>query len=146
MNAGKPPPFVFFLDMKNIAIKENHLYKKTYDGGKKSAGSYCVIYCLKDKKAYLLKKQHPEKKTVNRIGLTVGKKIGGAVQRNRVKRVLRAAFAECERELELKKGYLIVIAARGAALEARSTEIAAEMKRQLARVGLCAENTQGEES
>ena len=140
MNAGYPS-FVFFSDMKNIAIKENHLYKKTYDGGSKAGGRYAVVYCLKDKKAYLLKKQHPDKVFVNRIGLTVSKKLGGAVQRNRVKRIIRAAFAECERELDIKKGYLIVIAAREAAVQAKSGEVACEMKKQLIRLGLAAEKT-----
>ena len=121
--------------MKNIAIKENHLFKKTYDGAK-AAGKYTVMYCLKDKKAYLLKKQHPDKRYVNRIGLTVSKKLGGAVQRNRVKRIIRAALAECERELDVKKGYLIVIAARDSSLTATSTELASEMKKQLKRLDL----------
>ena len=140
MNAGKPPSFVFFLDMKNIAIKENHLYKKTYDGGKKSAGSYCVIYCLKDKKAYLLKKQHPEKKTVNRIGLTVGKKIGGAVQRNRAKRIIRAGLRMLRETETLKTGKLIVISARPTIVGKSSKDIKAELLRAMNKLGML-ENT-----
>ena len=120
--------------MKNIAITENHLYKKAYVGGLKAAGRYTVIYVLKDKKAYLLKKQNPLKEYVNRIGLTVSKKIGGAVQRNRAKRVIRAALAECEKSFGLKKGYLIVIAAREEAVNATSGEIFCEMTKQFQRL------------
>ena len=36
--------------MKNIAIRENHLYKKTYLSGAKAGGRYTSIYVLKDKK------------------------------------------------------------------------------------------------
>ena len=74
--------------MKNIASTENHLYKKAYAGGKKAGGKLTVVYVLKDKKAYVLKKANPQKEYINRIGITVSKKIGGAVQRNRAKRVV----------------------------------------------------------
>ncbi|MBR2474135.1 MAG: ribonuclease P protein component [Clostridia bacterium] len=128
--------------MKNIAIRENHLYKKTYVGGAKAAGKYTVIYVLKDKKAYLLKKQNPQKEYVNRIGLAVSKKIGGAVQRNRVKRVIRAALSEYEKQFGLKKGYLVVIAAREAATEVMSNEVFEEMVKQFRRLNM----TQSEKS
>ena len=122
--------------MKNIAIRENHLYKKTYQSGVKAAGKHTVIYVLKDKKAYLLKKQNPQKEYVNRIGLTVSKKLGGAVQRNRAKRVIRAALAEYQKRFELKKGYLVVIIAREAATEVKSTEVFEEMKKQFERLNM----------
>ena len=105
-------------------------------GGAKAAGKYTVIYVLKDKKAYLLKKQNPQKEYVNRIGLAVSKKIGGAVQRNRVKRVIRAALAEYQKRFELKKGYLVVIIAREAATEVKSTEVFEEMKKQFERLNM----------
>ena len=122
--------------MKPIAIKENHLYKKAYAGGKKAGGRYTYIYVLKDKKAFFLKKSNPQKQYVNRLGLAVSKKIGGAVQRNRAKRVIRAAYAALCTESPLKKGFLIVISAREAATVAKSTEILAEMKKQMSRLGM----------
>ena len=125
--------------MKKIAIRENHLYKKVYIGGKKAGGRFTVIYVLKDKKAYMLRKANPQKEYINRIGLTVSKKIGGAVQRNRAKRVIRAAFDMLEKERPIKKGYLIVISAREAATEVKSTEILAEMRKQISRLGMYAD-------
>ena len=54
-----------------------------------------------------------------RVGLTVGKKIGSAVTRNRLKRVLRAAARE--RLARLRPGYDVVLIGRpeaaGAGLE-----------------------------
>lgn len=120
--------------MKNIAIRENHLYKKVYSGGERAAGRYTVVYVLKDRKAYLLKKRSPLKEYVNRIGITVTKKLGCAVKRNRVKRIIRSALDGIFREFEVKKGYLIVVSARDAALDAKSTDIFNEMKRQFARL------------
>ena len=125
--------------MKNIAIRENHLYKKAYVKGSKAYGKYTVIYVLKDLKAYKLKKENPRKQYVNRIGLAVTKKIGGAVVRNRVKRIIRAALHEVERSFTLKKGNLIVISAREDAKAAKSTDIHAEMIRQLTKLSLIKE-------
>ena len=125
--------------MKEIAIRENHLYKKTYLGGKKAAGKYSVIYVLKDLKAYKLRKENPKKEYVNRVGLTVTKKMGGAVVRNRIKRVLRAAFRAVEKEYGLKKGFLIVISSREAASRASSEQIRNEMIIQLQKLGLISE-------
>lgn len=129
--------------MKEIAIRENHLYKKTYAGGKKALGKYSVIYVLKDLKAYKLRKANPKKTSVNRVGLTVTKKMGGAVVRNRIKRVLRAAFRAVEKEYCLKKGYLIVISSREAASRASSEQIRVEMKDQFLKLGLISEKDLG---
>jgi len=126
--------------MKNIAITENHLYKKTYAGGKKAGGKYCVIYVLKDKKAFALKKANPQKAYVNRVGLTVTKKLGNAVVRSRVKRILRAAYAETEKVYGVKKGWLVVIAAREAAVNAKAQEIYAEMNRQFEKLDMLISN------
>ena len=125
--------------MKEIAIRENHLYKKTYLRGKKAAGKYSVIYVLKDLKAYKLRKENPKKEYVNRIGLTVTKKMGGAVVRNRIKRVLRAAFRAVEKEHGLRKGFLVVISSREAASRASSEQIRAEMVTQLQKLGFISE-------
>ncbi len=122
--------------MKNIAVTENHLYKKVYTGGKKACGKYTVIYVLKDLKARKLKKAHPQKIFINRVGLTVSKKLGHAVQRNRVKRIIRAAFAQIEKEAPLKKGNLIVIAAREPAVDAKASNLYTEMKDQFYRLDL----------
>ena len=45
----------------------------------------------------------------NRFGITVGKKVGGAVERNRAKRIIRAAYRK--NEILLPIGYDIVISA-----------------------------------
>ena len=124
--------------MKPIAIKENHLYKKAYLGGKKAGGRFTSIYVLKDKKAYFLKKSNPSKEYVNRLGLAVTKKVGCAVERNRAKRVVRAAYSALCAEEPLRKGFLIVISIRDAAVLAKSTEVLAEMRKQMARLQMFA--------
>ena len=93
--------------MKHIAIGENHLYSKAYAKGNKYVAKGIIVYVLKDYKAYKLQKAHPQKLMVNRIGLTVSKKIGGAVVRSRVKRILRAGLRQVEKENNIAKGYFM---------------------------------------
>ena len=80
--------------MKNIAITENHLYQKAFKNGKRFSGRYVSVFVLKDRAAYRLKSANPSKEYVNRLGLSVSKKVGSAVERNRTKRIIRAAYSE----------------------------------------------------
>ncbi len=120
--------------MKNIAIKEHHLYNKAFTKGKKFVGKYVAVYVLRDFSAERLRKENPEKKYVNRLGLSVSKKLGGAVERNRAKRVLRAAYDAVKGELAPKN--LIVISPRAALLDAKSTLVAEELRVAFCALGL----------
>ena len=113
--------------MKDIAITENHLYQKAYRGGERANAKHVSVYVLRDWGAKKQMLKNPEKKYINRIGLSVSKKIGGAVVRNRVKRIIRAGLAEARGVAPLKTGYLIVIAARVGAHEVSSNIIADEL-------------------
>lgn len=119
--------------MKLTAVKENHLYSKAYAKGKKYVGRTVVVYVLRDTHAGLLKKRNPLKIAVNRVGLTVTKKIGGAVVRNRCKRIIREAYRLTDREAGIRRGFIIIIVARDSAVTAKmqlvKADIAAAMKR-----------------
>ena len=112
--------------MKIPAIKEHHLYNKAYRSSRRFFGRYVCVYVLKDTHAQLLKKAHPQKITVNRLGLAVSKRVGGAVKRNRAKRIIRAAYADLEDRLS--RGFLIVISAKPEIEGCKSTEIAKELR------------------
>ena len=79
-------------------IKQNHEFRRLYHRGKSAANRYLVLYCLKGRRPY------------NRLGLTVGAKFGGAVQRNRAKRLFREAYRL--HEAEFKQGFDLVLVAR----------------------------------
>ena len=98
--------------MKFTAITENHLYQKAYRKGMRKSSATVGVFVLKDRRASLLQKQHPLKKRINRIGISASKKVGGAVQRNRAKRVIREAYREIDKTYGIKKGFLIVITPR----------------------------------
>ena len=122
--------------MKFKAICENHLYQKAYAKGKRIVSSSLAVYVLPDYAAHRLAKAHPQKKVVNRIGLTVSTKLGGAVVRSRVRRILRAGLRDLERDKPLKTGFLIVIAARSAAVRQKSTVIQQELDAAFTKLGL----------
>lgn len=120
--------------MKNLAIKEHHLYNKAYKKGRSYVGRLVTVYVLRDFTAERLKRANPEKKYVNRIGLSVSKKLGGAVARNRAKRLIRAGFDVVKPNL--RGGNLIVIGARVAILDKKSTQVAEELCEAFKNLGL----------
>ena len=122
--------------MKFTAIKENHLYSKAYSKGKRAVTSALAVYVLPDYAAKRLAKAHPEKKVVNRIGLTTSTKLGGAVVRSRLRRIMREGLRALESEKTLKVGFLIVIAARTAAVDLKSTEIKEQLDFAFKKLGM----------
>ena len=109
--------------MKFTAITENHLYSKAYSKGKRAVTSALAVYILPDYAAKRLAKAHPQKKTVNRIGLTTSKTLGGAVVRSRCRRLMREAMRLIMKEKPVKVGFLIVIAARHGMLQLKMDEV-----------------------
>ncbi len=118
--------------MKYTTLKEHHLYNKTFARGARFSGQYLSVFVLRDYAAKRLKKENPEKKAYNRFGVSVSKRVGGAVQRSRVKRILRAGYRAVEPEL--KTGYLIVISPKEGILDVKSTDVEKELRRGFSKL------------
>ncbi len=104
--------------MKNtVSLKENHEFRRLYYRGVSSGNRHLVLYCRKNRLGY------------NRLGLTVGAKLGSAVQRNRVKRLLREAYRLHEQEFAV--GVDLVLVARGRAVGADYQQIEKSLLRAL---------------
>jgi ribonuclease P protein component len=102
-------------------------FERVYRQGRSSANRHLVLYAFPNATA-----------SSPRLGLSVSRKVGGAVERNRVKRLLREAFASAEPALE--PGQDVVLVARPAARELAEREGLAGMDAALteliAKVGL----------
>ncbi len=68
----------------------------------------------------------------SRLGLVVGKRVGGAVQRNRAKRLIREAI----NVRALPAGWDVVVTARPGIHSAKYTDVEREMRGLLVRIGV----------
>ena len=79
------------------ALKLNHIFRRLYSSTA-HANSYLVLYARKNRT------------DTNRVGITVSKKLGHAVVRNRARRRLREVYRL--NEARFQRGWDIVVVAR----------------------------------
>ena len=87
----------------SCSLKLNHIFRRLYSTSGQ-ANSFLVFYARKNRLG------------INRVGVTVGKKLGHAVVRNRVRRRLREIYRL--NESLFTPGWDIGVVARGRCIEA----------------------------
>ena len=97
-------------------------FDRVYREGRSHAGRHLVLYSF----------PREGDDVSPRLGLSVGRKVGGAVERNRVKRLLREAFWQSEEQLP--PGHDFVVVARSDAGELAEREGLAGIKSELAEL------------
>ena len=129
--------------VKLIPVRENHLYRKAYATGRRASSKSLSVYVLRDRRREALRRANPRKQQINRVGIAASKKLGGAVERNRAKRVIREAYRAVDTSIGIKKGYLVIIAARERATVCKMQEVQNDLLSCLTRTDMLEEQDAG---
>lgn len=96
-------------------------FRKVYDKGERYSSRFFLLFVHKRAESA------PGSDQTVRLGVTVTKKVGNAVQRNRCKRILREIFRH--RKSQMKGGFDLVFNVKRSMLEASFQEVEAEFSR-----------------
>ena len=110
----------------SVPLKFNYEFTRIYRRGKYISGRYVVLHYI----------SHPGQ--TNRIGVTTSKAIGGSVQRNRMRRLLRESYRL--NEANIKKGYDIILLGRGGAPRITYSQVNQEVLQAMKKAGILCEN------
>ena len=106
-----------------MPLKGAHLFSRAYRKGRSFSGGCMVLYVI-----------HGRNASASLLGITVSRKRGNAVARNRVKRWIREAYRGFLPVL--KKGRIIVIVAKQPAVTAGYAVLRDELEELLGKAAL----------
>ncbi|NLL45256.1 MAG: ribonuclease P protein component [Clostridiales bacterium] len=104
------------------SLKNNFEFRRLYNRGKSASSPLLVIYCRRNGRR------------VSRLGITVGKKVGNAVVRNKLRRRLRESYRI--NEDFFVRGWDIVVVARVKSRYAPFSELCSDFLALSSRLGL----------
>lgn len=110
------------LSRQQRLLRPSH-FAEAYEGGRKYAGRYMVLWLRTAKDAD------------RRLGVVSSRRVGGAVQRNRARRRLRALFRQEREHLSGREDLILV--ARASCVAAPWTELVQDFQALARRAGLC---------
>lgn len=108
---------------KRQRIKKNKEFQVVFKDGKSFANRQFIVYCYRK-----------ENQLEFRIGLSVSKKVGNAVTRNRIKRYIRQSFLEMKDEVQNDMDYVIIARHQAATKDFHETKKSLQHVLRIARV------------
>ena len=117
-------------ELKINPLKKNHIFSKAYKKGKKALRRTVCVYCL----------SNPKPRSGPCMGITVSTKLGGAVSRNRAKRIIRAGYAAVLNERPLQNRFIVIVA-RSCCYDGstKSTDVYRDLTEAFGELGIFAE-------
>lgn len=106
-----------------ISLNENYLFRRVFYRGKFITQKDIVVYALR-------RRYNETEQGVIRVAVSVGKKVGGAVQRNRVKRIIKSALYNAY-GLNRFSGCDLIIVGKPNAIDKKSYQIQSELETAL---------------
>ena len=105
------------------SLKLNHVFHRLYRSGNQAGNRYLVLYC------------RPNRSRENRVGITVSKKLGKAVVRNRrLREICRL------NESRFRPGFDLVVVARSRAIGASFSQLTGAYLSLADKLGLLRED------
>lgn len=104
------------------SLKKNFQFRIVYNKGTSIANRFLVMYRLKNGK------------DINRLGISVSKKVGNSVVRNRINRLIKESYRL--NEANLNKGWDIIVIARIPSKESNYHEISKALIHLLKKSGI----------
>ena len=107
---------------KALTLKQNTEFHRAYGRGKVRTSPVLVTYAVKNRGQGV------------RLGITAAKKLGSAVERNRCRRIIRAAFSSIYPDCG--GNYDIVFVARFRTKKLKSNDLESVMRQHLTELGV----------
>ena len=108
---------------RRIRLRHSRDVQRVYDEGRSLAHPLLVMIVL------------PNDVDLSRVGVTASRRVGGAVERNRAKRLLREAARHLYPEFQ-SKGWDVMLIARPQLVNASEREVEKALSTLLERAGL----------
>lgn len=108
--------------MKEEKLRKNAEFRAVYRKGKSFSNQLLVLYVYRNYKE------------LNRVGISVSKKVGKSVVRSRIKRLISESYRL--NKDSIKKGYDLVFIARNASNDKNYFEIEKSLKNLFKKAGL----------
>ena len=112
-------------DHSELTLRKQSDFSRVYKQGKSRGSRFAVILYRRNGLRY------------TRTAFVSSKKVGNSVERNRSRRLMRAAYRNIEPGV--KKGYDIIFVARAAIIGCKEPEVEKQMKKSLESAGILIE-------